>query len=73
MYIYLIKQHQTDNEEYNNYIVKAVKTEEKAKQICSDLNREYADNVVLVDGLFDSVYNDYLDYHYYDYFKMELE
>lgn len=73
MYIYLIKQHQTENEYYNNYIVKATKTEKHAKKICQDLNRQYADNVILEDGLFDSIYNDYLDYHYYDYFKIELE
>lgn len=72
MKVYLIKQHQTDSE-YNDFIVAVVDSESKAKQLCREYNKEYAENVGLdKTGLFTGEYDcDFSGcYHYYDYFSM---
>ena len=73
MQVWLVKQHQTESE-YDNYIVDVVDTEDKAKALCREYNKEYALNVG-VNSLYDwtGEITDEHVYHYYDYFSMDVK
>ena len=73
MKIWLVKQHQTDSE-YDNYIVDAFDSKDKAIAKCREYNKEYADNVG-VNELYDwtGEITDDSYYHYYDYFSMDIK
>ena len=70
--VYLVIQNQTESD-WDREVIDVVDTEEKARKLCKEYNKEYAHNVILdEDGLATEITNDDV-YHFYEYKTMTVK